>query len=204
MAIHLTQLNLIVTTARTAKADTDDQLELVFWANDHPDTTLLPNRWHTEALDNPWDDREWGRTDKYLVDFVRRRDVENESLIPGIAFDNFADVRNAHIFLRMRGDDQWRVADFQLLGFFYETRKGIPGFLEYPAVITHGWFLISRNTRLVVPSFPSIFDLSTDQDEGVTWFELPMNGILGCEYVPPPLSDRLKIPDDDRLAPPNG
>ena len=204
MSIHLAQLNLIVTTARTAKADTDSQLDLVYWANSHPDTTLLPNRWNTEILDNPWDDREWGRTDKYLIDFTRRREVENESLISGIAFDSFADVRNAHIFLRMRGDDQWRVADFQLLGFFYETRKDIPGVLGLPAVITHGWFLMSRNTRLVVPSFPSIFDLSTDRDEGVTWFEFPMNGTLGREYVPPRPSGSLDAPGDDLLAPPNG
>ena len=204
MSIHLTQINVIVTTARVAKASTDSQLDLVYWANGHPDTTLLPNRWHTETLDNPWDDREWGRTDKYLLDFIwRQRETESQTLIPGIGFTSFVDVRNAHFFLRMRGDDKWSVSDYQLLGYFMETRPDLPLPQGFPSVIEHGWFLMSRHTRLLLPQNPAIFDLSTDPDEGTVWFELAINGTLGSEYVPPPPSFDIDLENPgDVLAPP--
>jgi hypothetical protein len=133
-------------------------------------TTFPTKGWNRLNLDHRWDDREQGRTEMYEVDFQEGDigiNISGTNVPRGIAFNDFNHARTASFWLRMKGDDWWKIDHYNLLGYFKELRH-VPGTIDSFQTIDHGWLLMARRDGDV--------DMSTDPSEGKTWHFIDLNG----------------------------
>jgi hypothetical protein len=184
MSVHLQTVRLFATTENRPNAGSDDGVEFWFHVDPHLLTTYTPAGWNAVTLSHPWDDRERGRTEMYEVSF-KAGDVEvavSGTIVPrGLAFNDFAHARSASFWVRMRGNDWWRIDHYYLVGRFKELEH-IPGTIDSFRTIDHGWLLIARREGDV--------DMSTDPSEGVAWHHIALNvticGTGGLVILPRP------------------
>jgi hypothetical protein len=172
MSIHLQRIRLFATTKDQADAGTDSGVTLWYYINLHVMTTFPTKGWNSQELARPWKDRERGRTDVYEVDF---RTGEHELIVSGttvprgIAFSDFVHARTGSFWLRMMGEDWWKLDHYYLLGSFQELRH-VLGTIDVFETIDHGWLLMARRDGDV--------EWSTDPLEGATWHHIELNGTL--------------------------
>lgn len=173
MSLHLQRIRLYVTTKDAPNAGTDSGVELWYFVK----TARLTNGslrvrhgWKKWELDNPWDDRERGRTDLYQISLEDLSDVGQsiggQQVPRGVAFQNFDDVRLAPFYLKIKGDDWWEIDSYVLYGLFKEMLTPIPS-----GIINHGWLPIAQ--------LNSDVELSEDVTEGSRWHQILINGNLG-------------------------
>ena len=170
MSVHLQRMRLFATTRNQACAGTDSGVMLWYYVNSHVLTTFPTKGWNSQALARPWLDRERGHTDVYETDF---RSSECELIVSGttvprgIAFADFVQSRTGSFWLRMMGQDWWKIEHYYLLGYFQELRH-ILGTIDAFETIDHGWLLMARRDGDVT--------MSTDPAEGATWHHIELNG----------------------------
>jgi hypothetical protein len=92
----------------------------------------------------------------------------NGTTVPcGIAFSDFIHARTGAFWLRMVGENWWRIDHYYLLGYFQELRH-IRGTIDTFEVVDHGWLLMARQDGNV--------SMSTDPLEGAIWHHIELNG----------------------------
>jgi hypothetical protein len=175
MSIHLQKMRLYATTKDQNNAGTDDGVDLWMYIDPHSLTTFPlqkpPERWLIQKLDHDnYNDRERGRTDSYDVDFQGGdlgMALSGTSVPRGIAFNDWVAARSFPIFLRMKGNDWWRIDSYSLLGYFQELSY-VPGTIDSFKVINHYWRLMAQQSEDI--------DMSTDPSEGTKWHHIQLNG----------------------------
>jgi hypothetical protein len=169
MSIHLQKIRLIITTKDEPYAGTDSEVELRFYVNHHSRTTFPTKGWHKFKLDNPWNDRERGRTDMYEIDFEEEVIEGADPTAPrGIAFNNFEAAHSANFRLKIKGNDWWKIDQYTLLGYFLETKPIPASGAGEEEVIDHGWRLMAQRD--------DDLEMSTDESEGVASHSIVLNG----------------------------
>lgn len=166
MIVTIEKMEFVVKTAAQPNwADTDGRVELHYNHNG--------SWWHVE-LDNPYDDRERGRTDSYRF---RIADVEGHhpgiGHIPGhvppygLNYEGWADVLSESSFhIHMKTSDAWKMSYCYLLGYLTVTYT--PWGTTTPVNHSLGWNLLDRI------EVAGGLVLSTDSSEGDErlWFNL--------------------------------
>jgi len=172
MSIHLQRLRVTHTTATRRYADTDDAVDLRFFIDPHAFTTYPYKGWRAVELDSARNDRQQGQTDTYEIALTEGdigMSVSGTTVPRGIAFENFAKVRSAVFFLKIRGDDWWVLSSYRLQGLFQELRY-VPGTIDSFQVIDHGWLVMAERS--------SEISMSTDASEGAAWHHIIIDGPL--------------------------
>lgn len=178
MSVILQRVRLYTTTKNEPDAGTDSGVELQYFvktarlASESPPLKIRYG-WEKWNLDNPWDDRERGRTDMYEISLQDLSDVGSIvggiHIPSGVHFGSFEEVRMKPFYLRIRGSDWWKIDHYFLYGLF----KELPSPLTH--VIDHGWLLMAEQTADV--------ELSTDDEEGSKWHQILINGPLNQLFV---------------------
>lgn len=181
MSVHLRGIRLYVTTKDEPDAGTDSGVELHYFTSTarlHGEELRSREGWQVWNLNNPGNDRERGQTDLYEISLEDLSDVGKIvgglHIPPGVAFRNFAEVRLTPFYLRIKGDDWWKIESYMLYGWFQEVREPIPtgGIQDW------GWLQMAERTRDV--------ELSTDDSEGSRWHQICITGTLNALWADPP------------------
>jgi hypothetical protein len=170
MSVHLQRIRLFATTKDQAEAGADSGVLLWYYVNSHVLTTFPTKGWNSQELTRPWKDRERGRTEVYEADFrtgERELIVSGTTIPRGIAFPDFVQARTGSFWLRMTGDECWRIAHYYLLGYFQELRH-VLGTIDTFETVDYGWLLMARRDGDI--------NMSIDPAEGATWHHIELNG----------------------------
>ena len=178
----LQRVRLFLTTANAPNAGTDSGVRLHYFASTArlaEDSTQIRHRdrWHHWDLDNPWDDRERGRTDSYEIDLTGFSDlgsiVGGIPIPNGVGFPTMEEVRRRPFYVEIRADDWWQMDGYVLYGHF----KHIPSPLTH--IDDLGWVEMAR--------LETDTDLSSDDSEGSRWHQILINGSLYYPHLIRPL-----------------
>jgi len=170
MSIHLQRVRFFATTKNQKNAGTDSGVDMWYYVNNHPWTTHPDKGWNTKTLNHSWNDRERGRTEMYEIDFRTGEygmAVSGTTVPKGIAFKDWYEARSFGIWLRMKGDDWWKIDHYYLLGYYQELQY-VEGTIDSFRTLNHDWLLMARRDDDV--------ELSTDPSEGKTWHQIILNG----------------------------
>ena len=170
MSVHLMKTRLLATTKDEPSAGTDSGVELWYWVNSHSWTTFPTKGWNASNLDHSWNDRERGRTEMYEVDFQGGDigiSVSGTTVPRGVAYNDLVQARTGTFWIRMKGDDWWKIDSYFLLGYFKELSH-VPGTIDSFSTTDLGWLLMARRDADV--------NMSTDPGEGKTWHHIELNG----------------------------
>ena len=186
MSVHIQRIRLYTRTKDERNAGTDDHVHLDWRMPNHMWSTYekaIGGSTPTFRLDNPWDDRERGRTDMFEIDLQRGTEdiIVNGTTVPrGVAFHSWSHAKGTSISLQALGNDLWRMDHYLLFGDFEELRVA-PGTTDQLQRVDHGWLLMAFHEGDV--------NLSKNPDEGLQFYPLNLNGPFLCEQ-------RVLVPAD--------
>jgi len=176
----LQRIRLYTTTKDEPDAGTDSGVELWYFVSTARLTTesqplRVRQGWKKWNLDNPWNDRECGRTDMYELSLEDLSDVGliigGVHIPSGVEFQSLDDVRQRPFYLKILGEDWWKIESYVLYGLFKEVPQPLTGINDL------GWVEMARLNQYV--------ELSEDVEEGSKWHQILINGSL---YIPIQLS----------------
>ena len=173
MPVYLQRVRFTVHTKSQFLAGTNSPVKLGFEVEErHVHATLAPG-FHYETLDHPrHDDFQSGKADSYEVSFGTGslgKSHDGHPMPAGLQFDSLEDARTLGLHLKIEGGDQWIFDRFALGGFFVEVRPTTSGAGKYEEVEI-GWVEMARHHGDVA--------MSTDPNEGVSEYEIELNGAL--------------------------